>query len=180
VRDQSKQAGSRKRYALYTTVAVVLASLSIAGCGGCEMLIHRQSLDAQPNPATTGQEVTFTDAFTLYRNGVDRLSLKFDLDGDGVLETTATPTRIGSGSYSTTVRKTYETPATIVVSSWLVAENDSGIGIPFTDANGQKRTLQIAAPTPPDAPPDVPPANQPPAASFEMRPNPVERYSDLT
>jgi hypothetical protein len=178
VRDQSKQAGSRKRYALYTTVAVVLASVSIGGCGACD-LIHRQSLDPQPNPATTGQEVTFTDAFTLYRS-VDRLSLKFDLDGDGILETTATPIRIGSGSYSATVRKTYETPATIVVSSWLVADRDTGLGFPFIDANGQKRTLQIVAPTPPDAPPDAPPSNQPPAASFEMRPNPVERFADVT
>jgi hypothetical protein len=159
------------------------AALWVSGCFNACNLVKNSSLQATPNPVSAGEQATFETRFTVAADGARPTKVDFDLDGDGVLETAVDPERLPPTNqrWRATVRRSYESPATVEIHSAVHASQTGGFSaasvfagrlIPL-DLNEyhlvQPVTLQVQRGP-----------NQPPLASFTTTPNPVAPEGQVT
>ncbi len=171
---------SRARKRIYAVVSAVTATLAVTGCGPCD-LVETSSMQATPNPANAGQQVT-VEATWQMRSGAPT-KVEFDLDGDGSFETTAEPKRLpGTTRYwHATAQKTYAVPQTIQVRA-IVNAFERSFSLAELLFHGQQVPIEI------NEYHTVKPVtlqvqqgpNQPPLASFTVTPNPVAPEGQVT
>jgi hypothetical protein len=170
----------RKR--IYASISVVVAALSMGGCfEGCE-IVESHSLEVAPNPASVGQQVEFASRTVVDRGFV--ADVEFDLDGDGHFETHANPVNTANKRYTATVRRSYDSPRTIVVKSLVTAvSRNEGTFLTLGDffAGRVNRTDIYEYDVAPPVTLQVQQGpNQPPSASFTVTPNPVRPGGQVT
>jgi hypothetical protein len=169
----------RARKRIYAVVSAITAALTVTGCGACN-LVDDSSMNATPNPANAGEQVTVETTFKM-RSG-EPVEVEFDLDGDGSFETKAAPKRLSPPSrWHATAQRSYASAQTIQVRaivhafarSHSIAEalfHGKAVPIEINEYHVVRPvTLQVQ-----QGP------NQPPLASFTVTPNPVAPEGQVT
>lgn len=178
---------------------VAFAAVGAIALTGCEQL-GRHIVQVTPSPAGVGQNVDFR-AFVESQDEKgrsesvrrDQVIFRWDLDGDGVMETDS-PTGSPDGSsdpgdvrdeFESRISRSYDRPQTIEIASLAGLRPPIGgaVGGAYFgggDATVQKQRLVVEEDPPtPDAPPPEDPGNRPPLASFRVSPNPVQPHQQV-